>query len=95
LFERPKAGFGIPVGEWIRAELRPWAEELLDPAALGSEGWFDVEAVRARWRDHVAGVRDHTPSLWSVLMFQAWLREQQSSGADSNRPAPLLSAAAS
>jgi asparagine synthase (glutamine-hydrolysing) len=96
LFERPKAGFCVPVGEWIRAELRPWAEELLDPAALGSEGWFDVAAIRARWRDHVAGSRDHTPSLWSVLMFQAWLREQQSSGADENpgQPAPRLSATA-
>jgi asparagine synthase (glutamine-hydrolysing) len=96
LFERPKAGFCVPVGEWIRAELRPWAEELLDPGALRADGWFDVAAVRARWRDHVAGVRDHTPSLWSVLMFQAWLREQQSSGAGESpgQPAPRLSAAA-
>lgn len=95
LFERPKAGFCVPVGEWIRGALRHWAEELLDPKALSGEGWFDVAAVRNRWREHLAGIRDHTPSLWSILMFQAWLREQRSSRADeeASLPAPGLSAA--
>jgi asparagine synthase (glutamine-hydrolysing) len=76
LFERPKAGFGIPVGEWIKGPLRPWAEDLLDPAALRAEGWFDADKVARRWRDHLAGRRDSTPALWAILMFQAWQREQ-------------------
>ena len=77
LFERPKAGFAIPVGEWIRGPLRDWAEELLDPARMREEGWFDPAIVQPRWQDHLAGKRDSTPALWSVLMFQAWLREQK------------------
>lgn len=76
LFERPKAGFAIPVGQWLRGPLRPWAEELLRPARLAAEGYFDAAAITARWRDHLSGRRDGTAALWAVLMFQAWLAEQ-------------------
>ena len=77
LFERPKAGFGIPVGEWIKGELRPWAEDLLDAKRMAAEGWFDTAIVQRRWRDHLEGRRDSTAALWAILIFQAWLREQQ------------------
>jgi asparagine synthase (glutamine-hydrolysing) len=76
LIERPKAGFGIPVGEWIKGPLRTWAEDLLDPARMAGEGWFDPGIVQRRWHEHLSGRRDSTPALWALLMFQAWLREQ-------------------
>jgi len=76
MFDRPKAGFAIPVGPWLRGALRGWAEELLDPRRLASEGWFDARAVRRRWDDHVSGRRDSTPAIWAILMFQAWLDSQ-------------------
>lgn len=79
LFDRPKAGFAVPVGAWLRGPLRDWAEELLAPARLGQEGWFDAAAVHGRWRDHLSGRRDSTDAIWAILMFQAWLREQPSS----------------
>jgi asparagine synthase (glutamine-hydrolysing) len=78
LFERPKAGFAIPVGDWIKGPLRSWAEELLDPARMRDEGWFDPTLIQRRWQDHLGG-RDSTAALWAVLMFQAWLREQKDS----------------
>ena len=78
LFDRPKTGFGIPVGEWIKGPLRAWAEELLDPAVLRAEGWFDAAAVAGRWQQHLSGARNSTPALWAILMFQAWQREQSS-----------------
>ena len=77
LFDRPKVGFAIPVGEWIKGPLRPWAEELLDASRMAGEGWFDPAIVQRRWRDHLSGRRDSTPALWAVLMFQSWLREQR------------------
>jgi asparagine synthase (glutamine-hydrolysing) len=77
LFERPKAGFAIPVGEWIRGPLRPWAEELLEPKRMAEEGWFNPVIVQRRWQDHLVGRRDSTPALWAILMFQAWVREQE------------------
>jgi asparagine synthase (glutamine-hydrolysing) len=76
LFERPKTGFAVPVGEWIKGPLRHWAEALLDERRLASDGWFDAPLVRRRWSDHLSGRRDSTPALWAVLMFQAWLDEQ-------------------
>ena len=72
LFDRPKAGFGIPVGEWIKGPLRPWAEELLDRDRLSREGFFDANAVDRRWRQHLSGQRESAPAIWAVLMFQAW-----------------------
>jgi asparagine synthase (glutamine-hydrolysing) len=79
LFERPKAGFGIPVGEWIKGPLRPWAEDLLDRSRMASEGWFDPAIVHRRWQEHLSGRRDSTPALWAVLMFQAWHRQEPES----------------
>lgn len=73
LFERPKAGFAVPVGEWLRGPLRDWAEALLDPARLAGDGYFDPAVIRARWDQHLRGTVDATPALWSVLMFQSWL----------------------
>ncbi len=76
LFDRPKTGFAVPVGEWLRGPLRPWAEELLDERRLRDGGHFRPGPVRARWRDHLAGRGDNTAAIWSVLMFQAWLDAQ-------------------
>lgn len=72
LFERPKAGFSVPVGEWIKGPLRPWAEDLLARDRLDREGYFSGDMVHRRWQDHLEGRRDATWSLWPVLMFQAW-----------------------
>jgi asparagine synthase (glutamine-hydrolysing) len=72
LFERPKAGFAVPVGAWIRNPLRDWAEGLLDAGKLGEGGLLDPAPIRKRWADHLAGREDASEALWSVLMFQAW-----------------------
>jgi asparagine synthase (glutamine-hydrolysing) len=73
LMRRPKMGFGVPVGEWLRGPLRDWAEVLLAEPRLRSEGWFDTARVRGLWARHLAGAVEAADTLWPVLMFQDWL----------------------
>jgi asparagine synthase (glutamine-hydrolysing) len=73
LVERPKSGFGVPVGDWLRGPLRPWAEELLDPRRIVAHGLLSPDVVRQMWREHLSGSRDRQFELWDVLMFQAWM----------------------
>jgi asparagine synthase (glutamine-hydrolysing) len=86
LFERPKAGFGIPVGEWLRGPLRPWAEALLDQGRLEREGLFDAAKIRRRWQAHLARKSDSTAAIWAILMFQAWQETAAPAPAGANRP---------
>jgi len=73
LIERPKSGFAIPIGQYLRGPLRDWAESMLDPTRLRREGYFDVGKVRSVWDKHCAGQINRHYDLWSILIFQAWL----------------------
>lgn len=72
LFERPKSGFAIPLGLWLRGPLRDWVEDLLGERRLAAEGYFRPQTVRRRWEQHLSGSRDASQALWPLLMFQAW-----------------------
>lgn len=76
LIDRPKMGFGVPIDLWLRAELRDWAESLLAVDRLEREGFFNVQAVRQQWAEHLSCKFDRCYSLWNILMFQAWLDQK-------------------
>ncbi len=73
-FERPKLGFGIPIGEWMRGPMKDWVEDMLSEDRLRADGFFQPEVVRREWEQHLSGRFNRQYSLWSVLMFQSWLR---------------------
>ncbi|RTL76452.1 MAG: asparagine synthase (glutamine-hydrolyzing) [Bradyrhizobiaceae bacterium] len=73
LFERPKQGFNVPIGFWLRGPLREWAQGLLDMRRIRDDGLIDSRSVQACWQEHLTGQRDRSRYLWSVLMVQSWL----------------------
>ena len=72
LIDRPKMGFGIPLGEWLRGPLRDWAENFLDERRLREGGLLDPVRVRQYWQEHLEGRRNWQYLIWDVLMLEAW-----------------------
>ena len=77
LIERPKTGFGVPIDSWLRADLREWAENLLDERRLKDEGYFNPLPIRQKWEEHLSGTCNWQYYLWDILMFQAWLEQNR------------------
>ncbi len=76
LMDRPKMGFGVPIGAWLRGPMREWADELLAPRSMQQAGWLNPQPIQQKWRQHLAGTSQWEYHLWDVLMFQAWLNTQ-------------------
>jgi asparagine synthase (glutamine-hydrolysing) len=78
LFERPKMGFAIPLADWLRGPLRPWADDMLSLASLERSGILDVDAADHAWRRFLAGAPMHEFGVWSLLMWQTWWLQSRS-----------------
>ena len=77
LFERPKSGFGIPVGSWIKSDLNDWAEDLLSSSSLDATGVLNSTEIAKIWKEHKSGSSQNTVKLWNILMFVSWLENDK------------------
>jgi asparagine synthase (glutamine-hydrolysing) len=89
LFERPKAGFNVPIGDWLAGPLRDWASDLLASGRQVDHGLINHARVDALWRAHLSGRSDHATEIWAVLMLLAWLAADR----DRAMPDPVRRAA--
>jgi len=71
-FERPKQGFGLPIDQWLRGDLKEWANTLLSITALKDSGISNPLPIQKRWEEHLSQTRNWQYSLWGILMYQAW-----------------------
>ena len=69
---RGKKGFGVPVAEWLKENLRPLARDLLSPERVRRAGVFNPEYVTRLQDEHERGVANHRKLLWTLLMFELW-----------------------
>jgi asparagine synthase (glutamine-hydrolysing) len=72
ILRRPKMGFGVPVGRWLRKEFKPLVADMLLSDGVARRGYFRPEAVRRIVDEHVEGRVDRTAQLWTLLMLEMW-----------------------
>lgn len=71
---RPKQGFEIPLAEWLRADLRDMAEDLLFSPRLVARGYVRAQGVWQLWQQHQRQIRDHSSHLWALMVLELWHR---------------------
>ena len=74
LIERPKMGFSVPVGDWLRGPLKEWGADLLFATGAKGSEMLDNKVILQTWQEHQACRYDHSHKLWTLLMWLAWAR---------------------
>jgi asparagine synthase (glutamine-hydrolysing) len=84
---RPKAGFNLPLGKWLRTGLREMVGDLLSPAAVARRGYFRPEVVSRMVDEHMKGRDDIGNRLFVLLMLELWHRQVLDPGSNVMLPA--------
>jgi asparagine synthase (glutamine-hydrolysing) len=74
-YERPKMGFGAPIGEWLNTFLNSWANDLLSKESIQKTGLYNFNTINSVWNEHQNKKRDWSYQIWNILMMQAWAKE--------------------
>ncbi|MDC0056684.1 asparagine synthase (glutamine-hydrolyzing) [Alphaproteobacteria bacterium] len=74
LFDRPKQGFSIPLGLWMKNELLDWTESMLDTSIINKHNLFDSNVIKKTWEDHKKNKNDNFYKLWSIIQFNHWYK---------------------
>jgi len=77
LFDRKKNGFTFPLNTWLKGPLKNWAKDIIYSNEIKNQGFIDQEKVYKIWNDHIENRRDNTSKLWTILMWQEWIKNWQ------------------
>ncbi len=72
---RKKKGFGMPIGQWIRGDLKPLVMDLLGEKSLNEMNLFNVYYVQKIIAEHMEGKKDNRKQIWTLLIFALWWRK--------------------
>jgi asparagine synthase (glutamine-hydrolysing) len=75
ILDRPKQGFGVPIGHWFRGELRDVFGDILGSSTARQRGYFNRRFVDRVLQEHLTGKRDHALRLWQLVVFELWHRQ--------------------
>jgi asparagine synthase (glutamine-hydrolysing) len=70
-----KRGFSIPAAAWLRGELQPLAQEVLSPARIRAQGYFEPAVVSELLEAHSARREDYSRQLWGLISFSLWAEQ--------------------
>ena len=73
MIERPKAGFAVPLGSWLKGPLRSWVEDEISADSIDKQGYLNSSTIQKLWNEHLSGKIDNSSKLWPILMWQSWL----------------------
>jgi len=75
ILTRPKMGFPVPLGRWLREKYRGFVEEYVLSERVQSRGIFERQAVERIAAEHEQGITNHADRLWALINFELWLRQ--------------------
>lgn len=80
LVDRPKKGFGVPIGQWLRKELLDWADDLLNDQTIRDMKLLNYKLLDHKWSQHRQSIANWENHLWDILMLHGWLRHRLNCG---------------
>ncbi|WP_341676071.1 XrtA/PEP-CTERM system amidotransferase [Niveibacterium sp. SC-1] len=89
---RPKMGFAVPLARWFRGPLKQRVREAVLGDRLADSGFFNPGELRRMVDQHQSGIKDHSAPLWSLLMFEAFLRKVVDETGAGVAPEPIRAA---
>ena len=72
IVRRPKRGFAVPIGQWLRGPLRDYVSDSLAPARLADLPYLNSQGIQGLLREHLDGRADHRKPLWALLCLTSW-----------------------
>ena len=83
-FDRPKSGFSLPIASWLRGPLKEWAQDLLCSNLLDKQEFLCGSKVKKIWQSHLEGNSGNTELIWTILMWQSWIINQENINSNQN-----------